>query len=511
MSKLASLASGIGWGTVSIVTVTVFQLVFMAVMARLLDPADFGLVAIANVALRFYSYFSKMGIGPALIQKKTLSDGDIRAALALSLGISIFFFLLAYFSADLVELFFGMKSLALVMQVLAVNFIVFGFSAVPLGLIRRKKAFKALAIIEIISYVFGYGVIGLGSAYYGYGVWALVAAFISQTFLQAVIGYLIIRHPLSLLHTKEERNHLIGYGGRYSIIGFIEFLTSNIDSLIVGKLFGAIPAGYYSRSLLLANLPVQQPTKVLTQVLFPIMSSMSDQHDKQSISVQLSALFVGSYAFAVGIGISVAAPDIVLVLLGNKWLDSIPVLQILAYSVGPIYMSNVMGVTLDSMGKLSAKLRVQLCVFIFLAVILFYAAPTGDIANVAMAVVAAFWVRLLIMGWVLAYILKISFLNILKTVLTVTTITIFTGYMIFMVSHLAPEEYFKAIPAEYAFDLPVGYAAIIRLFFEIIFGLYGLFVGSWFSLFFISKHPAVLYLADRMPRVKKMICLNRFC
>ena len=136
MSKLASLASGVAWGTVSIAIITIFQLVFMAVMARLLDPADFGLVAIANVALRFYSYFSQMGIAPALIQKKTLSDGDIRAALALSLGVSVFFFLLAVSTAGLVERFFDMDSLALVMQVLAINFIVFGFSAITLGLIR---------------------------------------------------------------------------------------------------------------------------------------------------------------------------------------------------------------------------------------------------------------------------------------------------------------------------------------------------------------------------------------
>ena len=90
MTKLTSLASGVGWGTLSIVAVTMFQLVFMAVMARLLEPADFGLVAIANVSLRFFSYFAQMGIAPTLIQKESLSDGDIRTALALSMGVSVF-------------------------------------------------------------------------------------------------------------------------------------------------------------------------------------------------------------------------------------------------------------------------------------------------------------------------------------------------------------------------------------------------------------------------------------
>lgn len=494
MSKLASLASGVRWGTVSIGTVTLFQLVFMAVMARLLDPADFGLVAIANVALRFYSYFSQMGIAPALIQKKTLTDGDVRAALALSLGVSVFFFLLAFFTADYIEYFFEMDSLALVMQTLALNFIVLGLSAVPLGLIRRNQNFKALAIIEIISYVFGYGAVGLVAAFYGAGVWALVAAFISQTLLSAILGYSVIRHPLGLRHTKEQRNHFIGYGGRYSIIGFIEFLTSNIDSLIVGKMMGASAAGFYNRSLLLANLPVQQPTKVLTQVLFPIMSSMSDQHVKQSISVQLSAMLVGSYAFAVGIGISVAAPDIVLVLLGDKWLESISVLQILAYSVGPIYMSNVMGVTLDAMGELSIKLRIQLTVFIILILLLFYAAPTGEVTSIAMAVVIAFCVRLCLMGWAVVRLLKIPVVDVFKIILCVMTVTLVTGIMIFMATYITSGIY----------------VVVIRLLLEILFGVIGLAAGLWLSLFIISEHPAILYLANRIPAVDKLIRLNRY-
>lgn len=478
-----------GWGTVSIVTVTVFQLVFMAIMARLLNPADFGLVAIANVALRFYSYFAQMGIAPALIQKESLSDGDIRAALALSLGVSSFFFLLAFSTAGLVERFFDMKSLALVMQVLAINFIVFGFSSVPLGLIRRNRAFKALAIIEIISYVSGYGVIGLGTAYYGAGVWALVAAFIAQTLLSAILGYSVIRHPLGLVHTKEQRSHFIGYGGRYSIIGFIEFLTSNIDSLIVGKLMGATTAGYYNRSLLLANLPVQQPTKVLTQALFPIMSSMSNQHDKQSISLQLSALLVGSYAFAVGLGIAVAAPDIVLVLLGNKWIESIPVLQILACSVGPIYVSNVMGITLDSMAKLSIKMRIQLIVFALLVVLLLLVVPSEDVTTVALVVVVVSWVRLCIMSWVVVRLLSIPAVDLFRIGLCIAVVTAGAGAMIIAVSHMAPG------------DVPV----VIRLLAEMLFGGIGLGLGLFLSRYIVSQHPALLYLTDRMPIVDRLM------
>jgi O-antigen/teichoic acid export membrane protein len=436
MSKIKSLVSGIGWGTFSTVTVVGFQLVFMAIMARLLEPANFGLVAIANVSLRFFGYFAQMGTAPALIQKPKLEDGDIAAALSVSLGISCLFFGVVQVTAPYIETFFQMDGLGLVIRGLSINFIIGGFSAVSMGLLRRDTAFRAISLIEIVSYVFGYGLVGIGAAYHGMGVWALVAAFMTQSILTAIFSYAANRHSLSLRHTALQRRHFFGYGGRYSLIGFIEFLSSNLDALLIGKLLGAAPAGYYNRALLLANLPVQQPANILTKVLFPIMSSVSDQHDKQIISLQLSTLLVGSYAFAVGAGIFVAAPDIVKVLLGNKWLDAIPILEMLSWSVGPLYISHVAGVTLDSMNKLRIKLRIQLTMLVILAALMLWLAPTGRALDIAAAVVVTEWVRVGVMSVKLSRILKIAIKDMALIAVCIVIIAISSGAMIQLMVYL---------------------------------------------------------------------------
>ena len=192
MSKIKKLAFGISWGAFSTITVTGFQLAFMAIMARLLDPSSFGLVAIANVSLRFFSFFAQMGTAPALIQKPNLENGDIAAALSVSLTISLVFFGLAVGFAPLFESFYEMPGLTLVIQALALNFLIGGFSAVSLGLLQRNTAFKALAIIDVISYIIGYGVIGLLAAYHDFEVWALVAAFLTQMSLTSILGYAVI-------------------------------------------------------------------------------------------------------------------------------------------------------------------------------------------------------------------------------------------------------------------------------------------------------------------------------
>lgn len=489
MSNLKKLASGVGWGTISVITVTCFQLVFMAVMARLLEPTHFGLVAIANVSLRFFSYFAQMGIAPALIQKPTLEDADVRAALALSLAISGFFTLLAVGSAGLIEGLFGTAGLGLVMRVLAINFLVVGFSSVSLGLMRRRGAFKELAIIEIVSYVCGYGFVGLSAGYLGAGVWALVAAFMTQTIITAVLSYSVIRFPIRLNHTKVQRIHFLSYGGRYSITGFIEFLTSNIDALIIGKLMGATTSGYYSRALLLANIPVQQPANVLTRVLFPIMSKMGNENTKQSISLQLSVLLVGSYAFSVGAGIYIAAPEIVKVLLGNKWDEAIPILQVLAWSVGPIYVSHVASVALDSMNLLKSKLRIQLVTFIVMIVLISFAAASHSAPTIAMAIVVTEWFRVFIMGLVLVGFLKIPIIDVLKILISVVINATTTGLSVL---------YFSKIVSG---SLPI----ISHLLIDIISGAFGLLLGLLLTRIIVSRHPAIIFMGNRLPRFANIL------
>lgn len=476
MSNLKKLASGIGWGTFSTITVTGFQLVFMAVMARLLQPADFGLVAVANVCLRFFSYFAQMGTGPAIIQKSNLENGDIAAALTVSLGISLLFFMLVQVVAPVFEYFYQMPQLGNIIRALSLNFIIGGFSAVSLGLLQRNTAFKALAIIDVISYIIGYGIVGLTAAYYDFEVWALVAAFMTQMTITALLSYAVAGYPLNFSHTKTQRHHFFSYGGRYSLIGFIEFLSSNLDALLIGKLMGAAPAGFYNRALLLANLPVQQPANILTKALFPILSALSNQNDKQAISFQLSTLLVGSYAFAVSAGIYVAASDIVIVLLGYKWLDSIPLLQMLSWSIGPLYISHVAGVTLDSMNKLRLKMRIQITMLIVFIALLAWLAPTGTTLTIAITVVITEWLRLLLMAIKIPKILGITLKQMLIITICICIITLSSAGMIQLSIQL----------------LNPNIPNIVKLITEIMAGAMGLIIG-----FIITRYIAIYLSAIR--------------
>lgn len=489
MSKVKKLASGVGWGALSTIAVTGFQLVFMAIMARLLEPADFGLVAIANVSLRFFSYFAQLGTAPALIQKPELEQGDIAAAMTVSISISCLFIVLALLSAPVFETFYMMPGLAEVIQVLALNFLITGFAAVSVGLLRRNTAFRTLSMIDVAAYVSGYGVVGLSCAYQGFGVWALVAAFMTQNSLSAVLSYLAIRHPLSFKHSPSQRRHFLSYGSRYSVIGFLEFLASNLDSMVIGKLLGATPAGHYNRALLLATLPVQQPANILTKALFPIMSSVGDQLDKQKVSLQLGTLLVGGYAFAVSAGIYMAAPDIVGVLLGKKWLEAIPILQTLVLAVGPAFVNHIVGVTMDSMNRLRAKLRIQLLMLALLVGLLLYWGPSGNAVDIASAIVVTEWTRLLIMTIYMKRLLKTTIKELVIIYSSIVIITLASGEAIWFAVHFSPQTLHQNF----------------RLALEIAAGGIGLSAGLLVARNIFVRLSAVQFLAQRVSKVAKLL------
>lgn len=458
----------------------------MAVMARLLDPVHFGLVAVANVLLRFLTYFAQLGVGPALIQKPVLEDGDVRAALSVSLGISTICVLVAIIVAPFAASFFDMPELAHVTQALSATFVLGGLSAVSSSLLRRDMQFRQVAITESGSYILGYGLVGISMAYLGYGVWALVGAVLAQSALGAVIAYLYCRHELGWRHHAYQRSHFFRFGARYSLIGFIEFLSGSLDSLIIGKLFGPAAAGIYGRASLLSQLPVQQPANIITRTLFPIISRMGGQ--QQIASLQVSTLVVGSYALAVSLGMAAAAPDIVRVLLGEKWLDAVPILQMLALAVAPQYLAHLIGVTLDAMGELKSKLRVQASVLVLQIGAFAALLPFGAL-GIAGAMVLAEWVRFLLMAALVVRLLRPS----VREFRLILSVVLMSGMGAFGLIWLASQ------------ILPPEVPRWLHLMLEIVAGGAALASVAWVSRKALGRLPVIGELTQRLPRLGRFI------
>ncbi len=387
------ILSGLGWSALATVVSAMCQLVFTATLSRLLDPAAFGLMAMAAIALRFASFFSQLGFAQALIQRTHLTDEDTTAALLMAAAIGTALYLAMVLGAPLFADGFRSPELGRLIDVLALSLILSTLGSLPLSLLRRQARFKRVNAIEVSSYVIGYGAVGIACAAAKFGVWSLVAAMLSQQAMVLVLGFLAVRYPLAWPVPRSAYAHLWQYGTRYSLVGFLEFLGGNVEALFVGRVFGKTELGLFNRATMLTNLPVELGVGSVNKVLFPALSGM--QHDQRRLAdgFQMLLLSIGLFSSAMSCGIAAAAPDVVALLLGAKWLAIAPIVAIVALSVPPLFMYVACGVTLDSLGVLAAKLRVQtLTLALKVALVLWLS--RWDLAGIAWAVLIAEVARL---------------------------------------------------------------------------------------------------------------------
>lgn len=347
------------WTYSATMIVAVFQIIYAVVMARLLPPAAFGLLGMAGVVLRFGAYFATMGVGPALIQKREVTEGDIRSSFGFSVTLGVAVYAVFWLAAPIAARLFADPQVVPVVRVMALGMVLEGFYITSLSLLRRQMRFKTLAAIDIFAYACVNLVVAVSLALYGLGVWSLVLSTLAQNAVAALLYYLAVRHPLRPSYHWRTYRGLARYGGRFSLISFMQFLYYSIQPLFIGRYFGATYLGYFTSAQRIANLPFDFLIGALNRVLFPSFSRA------QTEIVRMKRMFMSSFTiiaiifFPVAYGMIPAAKEIVLTLLGPQWTASIGIVQILLVAVPFSFLNSMNGVSIDANGHLTFKIKVD--------------------------------------------------------------------------------------------------------------------------------------------------------
>lgn len=356
----AAAVRGVQWTSAATVLTAGLQIGYTAVMARLLDPAAFGLVAMAGVVLRFGSYFAEMGLGHALVQRARINRQDVRATFTASLGLGLLVAALAWLAAPLAVFFLKNEAVVPLVRVQALGFVLVGLGATATSLLRRALRFEALAKVEVAAYLLGYGGVGITLAFLGAGVWSLVLASLAQQLFAALGSYAVVRHSLRPTWQRAPYARLLGYGGRVSVVGFLEFINGNLDTLLIGRLLGSVLLGIYNRAYMLLYLPMYFLTNSLARVAFPAFSKIQDDLPRVRALYLTSSTLVATVVLPVCAGVAVAAPALVQVLLGPRWAASVPILRVLCLSI-PLSMTTLFaGVVADARANLRQKIILNL-------------------------------------------------------------------------------------------------------------------------------------------------------
>jgi O-antigen/teichoic acid export membrane protein len=354
----ARALTGFKWAGLSAAANVLFQLAFTAALARLLTPSDFGLMAMAMVALRLFTYFSQLGMGAAIVQKEQLDDQDVRCALGLTWLVCLAAAAGVALSAPLFGAFFRDPSVVPLVRVLAPNLVLVGLGQVSISLLRRRLRYGAAAIVESASYAVGYGAIGVLLAWWGFGVWALVLTTFTQSALLFLGAWALTRHPL-VPSLRGDRGALLGYGTRYSLVTFLEFVGANLDAALVGRLLGGIVLGVYNRAAMLTHQTVVHAGGVMVRVLFPLLAAVQRDERKTGGVLLLGVSVIGVLGAAVSLGLSGAAPQVVRVLLGPQWGEVAPVVRVLALATPLLLVAQVCSTVCDALALLRFKIATQ--------------------------------------------------------------------------------------------------------------------------------------------------------
>ena len=310
---------------------------------RLLTPEDYGLLAMAAIFISFSQMFCEMGLGTALIQAQEISEKQIRQLFGLVVLVNVSIYIALYASAPVIADYFEEERLVLILEVLAIIFLVQIFEVIPRSLLERELHFKGQSIVQFISRIIG-GIVTLILALNGHGVWALVLGNVCLVCIRVVGINLLNPYMCMPIFNFKGMRGLLRFGGMVSAERALVVVHHEADNFIIGKVLGKEILGFYSVAKHLASLPMQKVMGMINPVSLAAFSKVQQYPEKVASYlckvIGMACLFV----FPMFFGISSIAPELVAVFLGAKWEPAILPLQILCL-VMPI---RVIGMLLPS-------------------------------------------------------------------------------------------------------------------------------------------------------------------
>ena len=315
------------------------QVTITAVLAWHLLPQDFGLISMAAVALAFVAPLNEMGLGAALVQRKEIEPGHAVAVFWCQVAVASAFAGVIALAAPLIAAFFGRDDLVVLLRVMSIGLPLGAAAAVPRALLTRSMRFGGLAGVELAAMA-GSGSVAIGLAVTGAGVWSLVAQSLLGTTITTVLLLGITRFNPVSISARPGLGHLrdlFGFGAPLTAYQFLNYISRNIDDILIGRVLGAEALGYYSMAYRVMMYPLQNVSGVVGRVSFPTFSSMQDDLERIRRAYLKVVQYIALITFPMMATMLVVAPAVTRVLFGPKWDPVAPLIMV--FSIAGMAMS----------------------------------------------------------------------------------------------------------------------------------------------------------------------------
>ncbi len=382
MSFKSSVITSLIWKFLERIGTQGVQFVVAIVLARVLSPADFGLIALVTVFVTIANVFVQSGLNTALIQKKNADNLDFSTVFYSCLALAVVLYMGLFFGAPVIARFYNNQvELIPVIRVLGLMLPLGALNSIQEAYVARNMMFKKL-FYRSIGAIIPAGVIGIFCAYLGLGIWSLVAQQLSNTLLICVIMWFTVKWRPSLSFSFERWKGLFSFGWKLLCSALLDTCFNNLQNLIIGKMFTPASLGFYNRGDQFPKLIVNNLNASIQSVLLPSLSSVQDDKIRLKTITRRAIVTSSFLILPLMAGLAAVAEPLTLVVLGEKWLPAVPFIQIccFVYAFWPIHTTNLSAINAVGRSDIFLKLEFIKKSYALIALVialLFFRSPIG--------------------------------------------------------------------------------------------------------------------------------------
>ncbi len=342
MSLKAKTLAGMSWSFIEKVSNNLVLFVIGIVLARILSPTDYGIVGLITVFLAVSQTIVDSGLSQSLIRKQQCTDLDYNTMFYANIVFGVVTFFVLFAGSGYIAKFYDKPELSLLTKIMALNLIVNSFGLIETVILTKKLDFKTQAKISVISSISG-GVIGIVFAYMGFGYWSLAI----KTLITNLHRVLLLRFHSTwrpkFLYSAASFKEMFSFGMKLLTVSLIDTIYKNIYQMIIGKTFSLTQLGLYTRAMQFKNLPATNITSTVQRVSYPVLASLSNDKAKMRTGYHKLIRLTYYITSLVMLGLLICSKEVILLLVGDKWSEAIPYLQImcLAGSLYPLHAINL--------------------------------------------------------------------------------------------------------------------------------------------------------------------------
>ena len=350
---------GVGWSfTDSILNQGITFLVGI-VLARLLSPAEYGLLGILMIFIVISESIVNSGLSSALIRKQGATDMDFSTVFITNLILSFVMYGILFISAPIISIFFEQPQLTRLLRITGIIVIINALSLVPLAKLTKEVNFKSITICSFSAAIIS-GAIGISMAYLDYGIWALVGQQISKQLVYTLALWIANKWIPKLRFSNHSFKELWGFGWKLLVSGLIDAIWREIYKVVIGKFYSPATLGQYTQAHQYASIFSSNLSNIIQRVSYPVLSKIQDERERLKQAYRQVIKVTMLVTFVLMFGLAGCAKQFILVLIGEQWLPCVGYLQIICFSMAlyPLHAINLNMLQVQGRSDLFLKLEI---------------------------------------------------------------------------------------------------------------------------------------------------------